>query len=154
MKLPLIIIFVLLILALIYSKGYKEGFAEMDCAANTDCTACTLSNGCSWCPKTKKCLRSSMLLNTNKDCNPSNVFSVSFRCDAPPLPQEKDSIRDDPLYRDQVADRVRPPNAYSNPQMEYSNETVMANVSDVRRDVTRLNDLLLKQANWFPAPKN
>ena len=34
---------------------------------------------------------------------------------------------------EQVADKVPPPNVYTNPNMEYSPETIMANLSDIRK---------------------
>jgi hypothetical protein len=49
------------------------------------------------------------------------------------------SPNDEQLYKNQVADRVRPPNVYMNPNMEYTPETVMANLNEVRQTVDRYN---------------
>jgi len=45
----------------------------------------------------------------------------------------------DDIYKNQVADRVRPPNVYMTDKMEYTPETIMANLNDVRQTVDRYN---------------
>ena len=42
-------------------------------------------------------------------------------------------------YKNQIADRVRPPNVYMTDEMQYTPETVMANLNDVRQTVDRYN---------------
>ena len=44
--------------------------------------------------------------------------------------------------KNQVADRVRPPNVYMTDHMQYTPETVMANLNDVRQTVDRYNTQL------------
>ena len=41
--------------------------------------------------------------------------------------------------KNQIADRVRPPNVYMTDDMQYTPETVMANLNDVRQTVDRYN---------------
>ena len=43
------------------------------------------------------------------------------------------------IYRNQIDDRVRPPNVYMTDNMQYTPETVMANLNDVRQTVDRYN---------------
>lgn len=42
-------------------------------------------------------------------------------------------------YNNQIADRVRPPNVYMTNDMQYTPETVMAELNDVRQTVDRYN---------------
>lgn len=42
-------------------------------------------------------------------------------------------------YKNQIADRVRPPNVYMTTEMQYTPETVMAELNDVRQTVDRYN---------------
>ena len=42
-------------------------------------------------------------------------------------------------YKNQIADRVRPPNVYYSTEMQYTPETVMAELNDVRQTVDRYN---------------
>ena len=44
--------------------------------------------------------------------------------------------------KNQVADRVRPPNVYMTDHMQYTPETIMANLNDVRQTVDRYNTQL------------
>ena len=43
----------------------------------------------------------------------------------------------DALYKERIINKVPPPNVYLTDEMEYSPETVMANVNDVRQEVQR-----------------
>ena len=45
-------------------------------------------------------------------------------------------------YKNQIADRVRPPNVYYSTEMQYTPETVMAELNDVRQTVDRYNTQL------------
>ena len=45
----------------------------------------------------------------------------------------------DDIYKNQIADRVRPPNVYMTDVMQYTPETVMAELNDVRQTVNRYN---------------
>ena len=44
--------------------------------------------------------------------------------------------------KNQIADRVRPPNVYMTDHMQYTPETIMANLNDVRQTVDRYNTQL------------
>jgi hypothetical protein len=70
-----------------------------------------------------------------------NVISSSFLCNITDTSQLY-APKDEQLYKDQVTDRVRPPNVYMAEDMEYTPETVMANLNDVRQTVDRYNTQL------------
>ena len=143
----LFILVLLIIAVLVFRLRSFEGFEADSCGMHHSCKLCASASGCSWCPKTSECKRSSFLTLENKDCNQNNSISSIEDCGKNNTPEI--DLKDDLLYRDRIADRVRPPNVYSNPDMEYSNETVMANVSDLRREVKRIDQELLTQANWY-----
>ena len=143
----LFILVLLLIAVLAFRLRSAEGFEADSCGMHQSCKMCASAEGCSWCPKTSECKRSSFLTLENKDCNQNNSISSTDQCEKDKTPQI--DLKDDLLYRDRIADRVRPPNVYSNPEMEYSNESVMANVSDLRSEVKRVDQQLLTQANWY-----
>ena len=44
-------------------------------------------------------------------------------------------MQGNPLYQDQVADKMAPPMVYLNKNAMYSPETVMANMNDVRNEL-------------------
>lgn len=120
-----ILSFILLVLAFFISHYVKETFEESTCGQQTNCQSCAGANGCSWCSKTKQCLKSTTLSTKNANCNQNNTISLSFSCPS----------QVDPLYASEVVNRVAPPNVYTNPNMEYSNETVMAELHDVREQI-------------------
>jgi len=45
----------------------------------------------------------------------------------------KNDPKKEKLYKDQIADRVRPPNVYISDDMQYTPETVMGNLNEVRQ---------------------
>jgi K+ transporter len=47
------------------------------------------------------------------------------------------NIANDALYKERIKNKVPPPNVYMTDEMEYTPETVMANVNDVRQMVQR-----------------
>ncbi len=143
----LFILVLLLIAIVVFPIRSTEGFQANSCGMHQSCKMCASAEGCSWCPKTKECKRSSFLTLEDKDCNQNNSISSIEHCGKNNTPEI--DLKDDLLYRDRIADRVRPPNVYSNPEMEYSNETVMGNLSDIRREVKRVDHQLLTQANWY-----
>jgi hypothetical protein len=135
----------LLIIVLISSQHYKEGFLESYCDQYKDCLSCAGASGCSWCPKSKLCLKSYSLKSTDSDCNQANTISSNFLCSseiseriAPTLVKD-DDLSVYQLYKDQIKNKTFPPNVYTNPDMEYSPETVMANVNNLQ-DQIKLNE--------------
>ena len=57
-------------------------------------------------------------------------------------------------YKNQIADRVRPPNVYMTTEMQYTPETVMAELNDVRQTVDRYNAQLPDIISTELAKKN
>ena len=132
-----IILLFILVIAFFVSHYYKESFEVSTCTQQTSCQTCANANGCSWCPQTSTCYISSDLTMENPDCNQNNTVAAAFQCPSAETtqPDVATSLTSDSMYQNQVADKVRPPNAYSNPEMEYSNETVMAELHDVREQI-------------------
>lgn len=57
-------------------------------------------------------------------------------------------------YKNQIADRVRPPNVYMTNDMQYTPETIMANLNDIRQTVDRYNTQLPDIISTELAKKN
>jgi hypothetical protein len=74
-----------------------------------------------------------------------NTISSNFLCSSelseriPPKQVNQNDFDDFELFQNQIPNKTPPPNVYTNPQMEYSPETVMANVSNLRKEVEREN---------------
>jgi hypothetical protein len=67
-----------------------------------------------------------------------NTIQSSFRCttDNIPPPQDvKEDRADYALYKNLIAEKVPPPNVYMTEDMEYTPETVMANLNSVRNQL-------------------
>jgi len=75
------------------------------------------------------------LKNTDAVCNPTTAISSAFSCKLRHTDANHAKSSDFTLYQGQVADRVPPPNVNMTPNMEYSPETVMAEVSRMRNDI-------------------
>jgi hypothetical protein len=146
MKPFFIISFLLLCIALFLTQQTKEAFLDDYCAANKDCTSCANASGCSWCPNESRCLSSRILKSTDPKCNQSNTISASFRCDTATKTPAKGSetnasnqvLFDYTLYKNQIKDKIPPPNAFTTEEIEYSPETVMANTNQLRNDLKNL----------------
>ena len=132
---------VLLWIAMITTKRVKETFLNAYCQTYTDCSSCASASGCAWCPKAKTCLDSTTLKSTDTECNQSNTVRSSFLCQAnlddkiPPPSAIKDDLYDYELYKNQIADKIRPPNVYMSGEVKISNEDIVSNMNDVRNDI-------------------
>jgi len=136
------IIIALAVLCIILLCTYTENF---NACTGTDCKTCSNQSGCSWCEKRKTCIPSSTVKSTDSQCNPLNVVSSSFLCPDVVSASYKGGATkpvDNKLYRDQIADRVRPPNVGLNDTMEYTPETVMGNINEIRKRLTEYNKIL------------
>ena len=128
----------LLCIILYMTMSYKEEFLDNYCDQYTSCGTCSSASGCSWCPQSKKCLQSTSLKSTDTQCNQMNTIQSSFRCTSDNIPPSQDIKQDRAdyaLYKNLIAEKVPPPNVYMNEQMEYSPETVMANLNSVRNQL-------------------
>ena len=135
-------IIILCILLFFISTMYKESF---NACTGTDCISCSKQSGCSWCDKAKKCVDSTTLKSTDSQCNPTNAISSSFSCPSVMNASYKGTANNpinETLYHDQIAEKVKPPNIGLNDTMQYTPETVMANINEVRQTIQEYNNRL------------
>jgi hypothetical protein len=135
---------VFLIIFVVLTQKYKEGFQQNYCSKFNSCTTCSSSSGCSWCPKSNVCLTSTSLKSTDKECNQNNTIASSFRCPSeqgptpPTLPEaiaSNEVLYDFSLYKNRITDKIPPPNAYTSGTLNVSNEDLLSNMNDVRNDI-------------------
>ena len=138
-------ILIYLCAVVIPNKGYVETFLASRCAQYNSCASCSNASGCSWCPKGNACLSSTSLKSTDKQCNQSNTITSSFRCnDVDAIAKDmKDKASDAEQYdfaafKDRIANKIPPPNAYMSEKIKYSNEDVVSNMNDVRNYISNL----------------
>ena len=124
MKHFFVIALVLLILTMVYTT---EGF-ELNCGQYTDCKTCAVESGCSWCPKTTSCVYTSELKSTDV-CNQMNVINASSQCDVK-------STYD--IYKNQIKNKIPPPNAYSTGEIKYTNEDVISTLDNMRNELNNM----------------
>lgn len=127
----------LVFLLILLSISVKERFITQ--CSGTDCKSCADQSGCSWCASANACIPTQSIKSTDPKCNLLNVVSSSFLCNITDMSQISPN---DDLYKNQIADRVRPPNVYMTTNMQYTPETVMANLNEVRQTVDRYNTQL------------
>jgi hypothetical protein len=135
---------VILMLVVVFTHKYKEGFLNDYCGMHKTCMDCSSASGCSWCPKANQCLTSTTLKSTDKTCNQMNTISSSFRCpgaegvEPPTLPEaiaSNDVMYDFSLYKNRITDKIPPPNLYMAGEIKVSNEDLLSNANDVRNDI-------------------
>lgn len=114
-----LLLFLIFLIILTITSIYKEQFINQACQTNTDCKSCADSSGCSWCPSKNACIQSKS--RSTDECNQMNTISSSSEC-----------------YSDEnyISEKPKPPNVYTVPSMEYSNETVMAEMKHIKHDMT------------------
>ena len=146
MKFSFFIIAFIILFILWWTHQKKEGFLTDYCASNKDCISCANASGCSWCQNEKRCLMSSILKSTDPKCNQSNTISAAFRCEdatktaavGPETNASNQVLYDFTLYKNQIEDRIPPPNAFTTEQLQYTPETIMANTNQLRMDIKNL----------------
>ena len=148
MKRFYVLILLLVILLFIRSSQYKEQFQDATCEDYDTCVSCANKSRCTWCSTSKKCLTKSEIANTATLCNPINLIYTAPMCKAEPVgPTAEPTISNadmegNPLYNDQIANKTAPPMVYMNRDMEYSPETVMGDMNDVRNEIYNLKHLI------------
>jgi hypothetical protein len=137
-------VIILVILFVVTSKE-KEGFMNSYCQTYTNCQSCANASGCSWCPNASRCINSTTLKSTDRACNELNVINSGFNCTAAlrdEIPPEKvvqdDILYDYVLYKNQITDRIPPPNIFTTEKVEYTNQDVIGNMNNVRNDMANL----------------
>jgi hypothetical protein len=147
MYIPLLFlgVFALFIL-LIRNQSIREDFLNDYCTRFTDCVSCADASGCAWCPAAKRCLDSTTLKSTDKECNQMNTVRSSFLCAAslddkiPPKQVVQDDIMADyALYKNQITDKIPPPNLYKNGKVDISNQDVVSHANHVRNYIQNLH---------------
>lgn len=134
---------VLCVVLLVLFISVKERFISerfTSQCTGTNCKSCADQSGCSWCASANACIPTQSIKSTDPQCNLLNVVSSSFLCDMKDTSQS--TLMNEQLYKNQIADRVRPPNVYMNANMQYTPETVMANLNNVRQTVNQYNTQL------------
>jgi type II secretory pathway pseudopilin PulG len=159
-----IIAVIIILVVFRWTHEEKEAFLTNYCAAYKNCISCADASGCSWCQNENRCLITRNLKGSDLKCNQSNTISASSQCknaskkrvpkDSPddetetvfPLkmikPMEDNAsnqvLYDFTLYKNQVKDKIPPPNAFTTEELEYTPETVMANTNQLRMDIKNL----------------
>ena len=140
----IILILLLLLLLFVRSVQYKEHFVGDICADYDTCVSCANKSNCTWCSTSKKCLTKAEIAMNDSLCNQMNLVYVPSMCHSEPpkkrphLTVHRSEIEENPLYHNQIADKIAPPMVCLNEEMSYSPETIMANVSDLRNEVRNL----------------
>ena len=142
----LLIIFLVSLMLLSNRYRYTESFISDYCKNYTNCVSCADASGCAWCPKSKVCLDSTTLKSTDPNCNQENTVRSAFLCPVelderiPPKAVVQDDIMYDyALYKNQITDKIPPPNLYMSGKMKVSNEDLLSNANDVRNDIQNLH---------------
>jgi hypothetical protein len=141
------VILILLLLVLLFARSmqYKEQFVDDDMCVDYDsCVSCANKSKCTWCSTSKKCLTKAEIGRNDSLCNQINLVHVPQMCHTEPskkssnLTVPNSDIEGNPLYHNQIADKIAPPMVCLNEDMSYSPETIMADVSDLRNEVRNL----------------
>lgn len=140
----IILILLLLVLLFVRSTQYKEHFVDDSCADYDTCVSCANKSKCTWCSTSKKCLTKTEIAMNDSLCNQINLVYTPSMCHAEPakkspnLVVHNSDMDSNPLYHNQIADKIAPPMVCLNEDMSYSPETIMADVSDLRNEVRNL----------------
>lgn len=140
------VILILLLLVLLFTRStqYKEHFVDDTCAEYDTCVSCANKSDCDWCEASKKCLTTAEITKNDSLCNQINLVYTPQMCKTdtpkktPNLTVRNSDIEGNPLYHDQIANKIAPPMVCLNDEMSYSPETIMADVSDLRNEVRNL----------------
>jgi hypothetical protein len=140
------VILILLLLVLLFARSvqYKEQFVDEVCGDYDTCVSCANKSSCTWCSTSKKCLTKAEIGRNDSLCNQMNLVYTAPMCHADPPKRSSNltvynaDMDENPLYNDQIADKIAPPMVYLNDEMSYSPETIMADVSDLRNEVQNL----------------
>jgi hypothetical protein len=128
-------VFLALIIALYYTVQLKEEFIDRYCNEHRTCKDCTRRIGCAWCGEAKKCvLKTSM--NGDPKCNADTAIMDSLNCTATSVEKEEPTQLEEAYH--EVRQKPQPPMVFTNSEMQYSPETIMASVGKIGTDVTKL----------------
>jgi hypothetical protein len=145
----ILFIMVGLLLLFFITRQYIDTFENVAaCTTYTACETCANADGCSWCPEKNRCFSNDSSADEKQKrpagCNIMNAISIPDRCSVDSSIPQLDPIADitDSLYKPLILDTIKPPNVYMTTNAQYTPETVMANVNDVRQEVQRYQTAL------------
>lgn len=145
------ILFIMIGLLLLFfiTRQYIDTFENVTaCNTYTSCETCANADGCSWCPEKNLCFSNDNSADEKQKrpagCNIMNAIAIPDRCSVDSSIPQLDPIADitDSLYKPLILDTIKPPNVYMTTNAQYTPETVMANVNDVRQEVQRYQTAL------------
>ena len=138
-----------LLLLFFITRQYIDSFENVAaCNTYTACETCANADGCSWCPEKNRCFSNDSSADEKQKrpagCNIMNAIAIPDRCSVDSSIPQLDPITDitDSLYKPLILDTIKPPNVYMTTNAQYTPETVMANVNDVRQEVQRYQTAL------------
>lgn len=134
LRLLLLIIVIALGLNLyrVYTTTVQEGFLEAKCIDYGDCKTCAEKPDCTWCTSSKRCLTNSEIRGTDTMCNQVNLVHIPSLC---PVSSKK---AQDSTFPYQIDDKNKPPNVSTTSDSEYTNETVMAQTEQLKKELANL----------------
>ena len=145
----ILFIMVGLLLLFFITRQYIDSFENVvACNTYTSCEKCAGADGCSWCPEKNVCFSNAINADEKQKrppgCNIMNAIAFKDRCSVDSSIPQLDPITDitDSLYKPLILDTIKPPNVYMTTNAQYTPETVMANVNDVRQEVQRYQTAL------------
>lgn len=132
-------IFVALLLSLYYTVQLKEEFIDKYCNENRTCKECSNRIGCAWCSEAKKCIQKSAVGNDPK-CSADTAIIDSLDCAKTNGKTEQTPLEDSTGVEayNEMAQKPQPPMVFTNPEMQYSPETLMASIGKIGADMTAL----------------
>lgn len=141
----LLLLLILFLLSHIYNTVQIQGFLGNICGDAQDCKSCAEKSGCSWCPATNTCLISSEIKASDSQCNQMNTVTSVDACNAKSLSSPTNDILNgnpytdagviDHMYRGRVQNKASPPAVYLSGKADYTPQTIMANLNNLRNDL-------------------
>ena len=128
-----LIVSIVYVVYFVYRNSIQEGFLEAKCMDYVDCKTCAEKSDCTWCTSSKRCLTNSEIRGTDTMCNQVNLIHTAPLCPAPTNKKAQDST-----FPHMMDDKTRPPNVYTTPDSEYTNETVMAQTEQLKKELANL----------------
>lgn len=120
-----------------YNTTLYEGFVEEKCMEYDDCKTCAEKPNCTWCTSSKRCLSNSEIRGTDTLCNQVNLVHTPSLCHD--MSKQQRAVKDSAMTLPyQLDDMKKPPNVYMAKDMEYTNETVMAETEQLKKELANL----------------
>lgn len=124
---------VLLILVLYMFNRTQEPYIDRYCNERGSCQECMKTSGCAWCPLAHKCKLASSI-KSDENCNPDNAITALDKCETTSKTSFEEAYDEPPSENT----KSKPPSVYVTSEADYSHQTVMADVSKLRQEVSQL----------------